>query len=81
MGQNTFRGIPFIFLLFLFGCSSGGSSGGEGGDLTGEALYTGITSQAVITGENAVQIVMGAFYGGTTNSGISAPLQRLRRRS
>ena len=73
MGQNTFRGIPFIFLLFLFGCSSGGSSGGEGGDLTGEALYTGITSQAVITGENAVQIVMGAFYGGTTNSGISAP--------
>ncbi len=74
MNQRVFRGIFFIFLLFLFGCSSGSSSGGGGGDPTGEAMYSGITSQATITGENAAQIVISAFFGGTTNSGMSAPL-------
>lgn len=77
--KTIFKLLRYLALLFLivFGCiaiiSSGGGGGSDdgdnddGGESTGIS-YTGLTSQAVITEDNAIEISLGAYNGTETGS-------------
>lgn len=55
--------VGFLGAISLLMCACGGGGGGGGGVVV-PATYSGITTQAVLTSDNAQAIVLGAWDGG-----------------
>ncbi|HOS97342.1 MAG TPA: hypothetical protein PLU54_06770 [Deltaproteobacteria bacterium] len=58
-----------VFVLLFSSCGGGGSSGSSSGG--GTNTYSGLTTPAQITEDNAEEILLSAFSGGDLGSGIS----------
>jgi hypothetical protein len=71
--QRIFRSILSLSIIMLIiGCGGGGSSSnGSGGGESIPDLYSGLTSQALITDKNSKDLMEGAFTGGQAGSPIS----------
>ena len=70
--MNTNKSIGLLMsaigILGLFACGGGGGGGGNYFIEDIGLTYTGVTSQAVIDSNNAVELASGAFIGGETGS-------------
>ncbi|MEJ2700264.1 MAG: hypothetical protein P8Z70_11480, partial [Desulfuromonadales bacterium] len=57
-------------LLALAACGGGGGGSNDGGGVP--SAYTGVTTQATLTSDNAQDIVVGAWTGGMTGSDLGS---------
>ncbi len=67
-GMGFFTAVLAAFLL-LSSCGGGGSSGSSSGG--GTNTYSGLTTPAQVTEDNAEEILLSAYSGGDLGSGIS----------
>ena len=67
----TFKMLTAIFITFSYLGCGGGGGGGDGGGAGGEGSginYSGITTQARVEENNAIDLASGAFAAGETGS-------------
>lgn len=68
--RSIFAQIVVLFLTVIFTACGGGGGGSDDGGGSGIS-YTGSTSQAVVTDDNADDIVTGAYQGGSVGRTIN----------
>lgn len=67
---NTLKMLTAIFLTLIYlGCGGGGGGDGDGGGGDGSGItYSGLTTQAEVEENNAIDLAGGAFAAGQTGS-------------